>query len=321
MELPHELVELFRFRRTPMPFVHVLGKRRAAIALDRVADDDADAVALGGRGKRLLERFEVVAVGLDDIAPERAETLPGILDRQAPPLRMVVVVEHSQVVELEIGGDHDRLPHRALVRFAVPDQRVDVARFAGDLGGKRHAHRQADAMTKRAGRGLDAGNLGAVGMATELRIECPEGVHVLEIEISVPGEHAIETERRVTFAQHEQVAIRQVGALGIVPHGLVDRAQHLHDRKRGRDMTMPALVRDGQYLRAYLLAELVHCRTTYDTRAAIGRRSILRSARLKTSRSATVSPGKMSSASSSNTRTLPLNRCGLMASSAILVGW
>src|SRR5262245_49806103 len=158
-------------------------------------------------------------------------------------------------------------------------------------------------------------------MAAEFRIEGPEGVDVLEIEIAVPGEHAVEAERRVPLAQHEQVAIGHVGTLGIVAHGLVDRTQHLHDRERGRDMTMPALVRDGQYLRAYLLAQLVHCRTTYETRAVIGRRSILRSARLKTSRSATVSPGKMSSASSSNTSTLPLNRCGLMASSAAFVGW
>ena len=63
MQLPQQLVELFRLRRTPMPFVHVLGQGGAAIALDGVADDDADSV--GGRDKRLLERVDVVAVGLD----------------------------------------------------------------------------------------------------------------------------------------------------------------------------------------------------------------------------------------------------------------
>src|SRR5262245_21816884 len=80
IELPHELVELFRFWRTPVPLVHVRGKCGAAIALDRVADDDADAVTVDGRGKSPLERVEIVAVGLDDVASECAETLRGILD-------------------------------------------------------------------------------------------------------------------------------------------------------------------------------------------------------------------------------------------------
>src|SRR4029450_2763809 len=81
IELPHELVELVRFRRAPVPFVHVFGKRRAAVALDRVADDDADAGAFDRRGKRPLEGFEVVAVGLDHVASERTETFRRILDR------------------------------------------------------------------------------------------------------------------------------------------------------------------------------------------------------------------------------------------------
>ena len=64
---------------------------------------------------------------------------------------MVVVVEHGEIVELEVGGDHDRLPHGAFVGFAVADQRIDLARRAGDLGGQRHAHRQTDSVAKRTG--------------------------------------------------------------------------------------------------------------------------------------------------------------------------
>src|SRR3954465_15368361 len=123
MQLPQQLVELFRLRRTPMPFVHVLGQGGAAITLDGVADDDADTV--GGRDKRPLERVDVVAVGLDDVTSERPETFGGIGDREAASLRMVVVVEHGEIVELEVGGDHDRLPNGTLVGFPVADQRVD----------------------------------------------------------------------------------------------------------------------------------------------------------------------------------------------------
>src|SRR4051794_26730770 len=110
-------------------------------------------------------------------------------------------------------------------------------------------------------------------MTAEFRIERAKGVDVFEVEIVVSGEHAVEAERGVALAQHEQIAIRHVRTFGIVAHGLVDRAQHLHDGERRRDMAMSALVRNGQYLRPDLSAELVHCKTTYDTRAVIGWRS------------------------------------------------
>jgi hypothetical protein len=130
-----------------MPFVHVLGQGGAAIP-DSVADDDADTV--GGRDKRPLERVDVVAVGLDDVTSERPETFGGIGDREAASPRMVVVVEHGEIVELEVGGDQIA-SHTVPSLISVADQRIDLTWRAGDLGGQRHAHRQTDSVAKRTG--------------------------------------------------------------------------------------------------------------------------------------------------------------------------
>src|SRR6266571_2781894 len=98
MELLLQQLELVRLRRAPMPFVDIVGEGLATVTLHGVADDDAD--ALGRRSKGLLERVEIVTVDLDDPAAERGETLPGIRDRQATSLGIIIVVEHGEIVEL-----------------------------------------------------------------------------------------------------------------------------------------------------------------------------------------------------------------------------
>ena len=248
-----------------MPFIDIVGQGLAAVALDRIADDDADGV--GGLLQRRLQGFQVVAVHFDDVAAERGEALGRVRDRQAAALRAVVVIEHGEIGELEVARDHDRFPDRTFVRFAVADQRVDLARLAGDARTQRHADGEANAVAERTGRSLGARHLGAVGVAAEGRVELAEGVDFLEGKVAVAGERAIEAERGVALAQHEHVAVGRIRLLRIVTHGLVHRRHHLDDREGCRDVAVTALVRDVENLGADLLADRVHFdrRSHYNT--------------------------------------------------------
>ena len=155
-ELSKRSGELFAVGRLAVPAGLILHEADA-LALDGVGKNDGW-LADGGFG--LLENVDqlahVVTAGAQDV-PAEAGVLFGerlnlhhILD-QAVDLQAVAVDDGDDVVETEVAGLHRRLPHLAFLLFAIAHQAEDLVPLTGRARCKRHAHRNAQPLPKRAG--------------------------------------------------------------------------------------------------------------------------------------------------------------------------
>ena len=108
--------------------------------------------------RELLKKIRLIELRTNRLVEETLGRKPGPCRTAAEPL---------------VGGDHDRLPHRAFVRLPVSDQGKDPAVGSRQLQAHRHAGGDADAVAERAGGDFDARNLGPVGVAAEAAARSP----------------------------------------------------------------------------------------------------------------------------------------------------
>ena len=115
--------------------------------------------------------------------------------------------------------ERDRFLADAFHQAAVARQHIgevidDVGAEAGgeDAFGERKAHRVAEALAERPGRGLDAGRVAIFGMAGGLGAELAEVLDLVERHVRVAGEikHRIEQHRAVAGRQDEAIAVGPV---------------------------------------------------------------------------------------------------------------
>ena len=125
-------------------------------------DDGGRHVVAGA--ERGCERGVVAAVGLLGVPAEDGQALV-----DGNQIEVLAVVDHQQreVSEPQLGGQHDRLPVRALVQLGVAGQDNDAP--IGALGPQREgdADRERQAVAERTGRGLDARHQQAVGVPAQ----------------------------------------------------------------------------------------------------------------------------------------------------------
>ena len=123
-----------------------------------------------------------------------------------------------------VSGSHKGLPDLPLLALAIAQQSVDSGVLALDLGTESHTNGDRAALTQRAGGGVYAGYLLAVGMALQ------DGVKLAEISELIPtneshlSKDAVVAGGGVAFAQYEPIPIRGIRILGIYAHMVIKYA-------------------------------------------------------------------------------------------------
>src|SRR5207253_3350524 len=145
-----------------------------ALALDRARDHGRrlPLVRLGG-AQRPDHVLDVVAVALDHVPAEggellariRARGLDGarltlVIHQPAELLQRVEVEDRGQVVELVAFGDERRLPDLPLLDLPVAEDAEGVEVHLLQLGSERESNADRQPLPERAGRGVEAGQLG-----------------------------------------------------------------------------------------------------------------------------------------------------------------
>ena len=108
-----------------------------------------------GMGQRLAQRAVVVSVDFHDMPAEARPAARHLylqcVVAEVEALQVVVVDHGDQVVQAEVIGELRRLPHLALVAFAVAQHREGAEAFAVLLCRQRPARRHGKTVTQRAG--------------------------------------------------------------------------------------------------------------------------------------------------------------------------
>ncbi len=184
------------------------------------------------------DRRVVVPVAGHDVPVERA---PLVGDRvqahhlfdEAVDLSLVVVEDDAQVVELELGRRHRRLPDLPLLRLAVADHRVDAELVAVQLRRQRHPDRDREPLAERSGRRLDARREEVRGVALHRAAQPPQRRQQIAREVTRVRQHRVQRRDRVPLRQHEAVALRPVRLVRAVAHLAEEkRLQDVHRRQR-----------------------------------------------------------------------------------------
>src|SRR5690606_4679491 len=100
----------------------------------------------------------------------------------------------------------------------------------------------------------------AVRVTPQARLERAERAEFVLGKVAVMREHRIKAERAMTFAENENVALGPGRVFRLMVHGLVDRAEHLHDGERRGDVSMPAGTGRAQDAAPDLTARGIHDR-------------------------------------------------------------
>src|SRR5262249_38356187 len=213
---------------------HVLAHRRAVVPQElvlHIADtfafngvrDNATRAAYFKRhlSDGLFDCVNIVALELAD-CPSKSPPFVGqrveidyVLDC-AEALNFVVVDEDNEVVELMVRRKERGFPNGTFIAFAVANQAEDAAGAAVAFSSDRHSRGDRKAVTERARRKLDAGNVFVHYVTGEGRTILIEGFEALDWEIAVLGKDSIERRAGVTFAHDETVTIGPIRALRIV---------------------------------------------------------------------------------------------------------
>ena len=157
-----------------------------------------------------VDRVEVVAVELDRVPAERLRSRDVRVEipadhRLAALAEPVDVDDRREVVELEVRGVLERLPHRALGHLAVAAEHPHAARQALEvLRRKRHADADREALTERAGCDVDPRD-GGCRVALEHAAERPVLEDVLVGDDPCGAVDRVQESRRVTLREDEAV--------------------------------------------------------------------------------------------------------------------
>ncbi|MNV66264.1 hypothetical protein D3C71_1590090 [compost metagenome] len=137
---------------------------------------------------------------------------------------VVVVPEDDQLVELEVAGKRDGFLADAFHEAAVTGEHIGVvlhqvlAELVAQLTfGDCHADGVGDALAERTGGRLDAGGVAVFRVAGGAGAELAEILDLLDGDVFVARqiEQRIKQHRAMAGRQHEPVAVRPGGILGV----------------------------------------------------------------------------------------------------------
>src|SRR5215831_14624556 len=146
-----------------------------------------------------------------------------ILDLARGPrrLHLVVIHDHRKIGQLMLTGAHRRFPDRALINLSVAGADEYTAVALLHSSGERHSDTDRQTVTERACRGLDAWNLTCFWVTPENGIAMTEAVERLKWNESFVGEHDIECEAAMSFAEYHTVAVEPVRLFRPIPQDIV----------------------------------------------------------------------------------------------------
>ena len=113
----------------------------------------------------------------------KAESLKLLIDRigrvndvdTAVDLKIVVVNDNGEVVEFLMGSEHSSLPNLTFLNFTVAQNGINLIIIAEMLGRKSHSGCGRDALSERARRHIDAGNLLHIGVTLKNGADVTKG--------------------------------------------------------------------------------------------------------------------------------------------------
>ena len=216
----------------------LVGEERDAVALLGPRDDQRGLV--GGTGLRVgrIDRGDVVAVDLDRVPAEGLRTLgeqvgTPLVHRGAALAEPVEVEDADEVVHLMEGGGVHGLPDRTLGDLGVTHQHPRAGWQAVEPHRQRHAQAHREALTERAARHIDPGELGhRGGMPLDRRPELAKRHQLLVVDRADRLQHRVQRRGGVTLRHDEAVVGRGLGIADVeaevvgVQHGEQVGARH-----------------------------------------------------------------------------------------------
>ena len=194
------------------------------LALDGAGQDDAGLAPDGCRlGVGGLYGGVVMAVAGDDVPAEgRPFLIQGLgghhIGGGAVNLQAIDVHDGAQVVQLELGRRHGRLPHLALLHLTVPQHGVDPVTQTVQLARQGHAHRGGHALAQAAGGHIHSPDMAHLRVAGQVPADGAELPQLVHGEIPPQGQGGVKGRGAVALAEHEAVPARGLGILGVDPH-------------------------------------------------------------------------------------------------------
>src|SRR5579883_3157668 len=240
-DLRHGLVGLLFLGGLAVPVDDVLHEGDA-LALDGLGVDGARAVRRLGPAQGLLDLREIMAVDGLGMPAEGLQLVGHGLDAHdlahgAVDLAVVVVDDHRQVVELELGRGHERLPDLAFLQLAVAEDAIGPVILLVELGGQRHADGHRKPLAERPRGHLDARQALAVGMALQRAAELAQGHELGARKVAGVSHRRVERRAAVALGKHDAVAIGPGRILRVVLEEIgVEHGQDVDDRQRASRM-------------------------------------------------------------------------------------
>ncbi len=145
-------------------------------------------------------------------------------------LLVVDIDDGDQVVELVVGGAHQRLPHGALVELAVGEQGVDEGGRGLALQAQRVAHGDGQALAERAAAHLHARRVAAHARHRQAAVVAAVGFEFALGNDAGLDQRRIQRDGVVAVGQQEAVTALPGGVLGLEGHRVeVGHRQHVGD--------------------------------------------------------------------------------------------
>src|SRR5262249_50780052 len=122
-------------------------------------------------------------------------------------LDFVVIDHRGQIGQPVLAGAHRGLPDRTFIDFAVSQDNNHTAVALLHANGERHADTDRKTVPESTSRSLYAGHLSSLRMAAKYRVAATERVERLERKETLVGQHDIERDAAMTFAENQAIAV------------------------------------------------------------------------------------------------------------------
>ena len=149
--------------------------------------------------------------------------------RHRPIRRLLIPVQQDrEVIQLEVGGNQSRFPHRAFITLAIAEQAVDPVRPRVHLPAEGHATGDREALTQRSGGAIHAGGFVPIGVALQAAVQPAEPGEFAVWEEAAHGKRDVQGRGGMAFAEDKSVSIRGVRLQRVNPHPFhIEGRQHL----------------------------------------------------------------------------------------------
>src|SRR5579884_3004561 len=260
-ELTHRRDIFLASRRAVMP-QHVILHEGDSATLDGVGDD-AGRPVIGTLGEGGAKGIMIMAVDTERVpserAPLRAERFE--IDRighAAERLQLVVVDNRAEIGEAMMAGEHRRFPDRALVAFAVAENREHALAAAEPPQVERHSGSNAEAVAERAGGDFYSGHALVADVTREGRAVAIVRVERLDVEESPFGKRRVDAGSGMALGEDEAVALGPVRTGWVDVEDLtVEHGDNVGDRQARGDMRATAAAAHADDMAPQLECELL----------------------------------------------------------------